>query len=92
MNSFIYLLSDKFFTVKIQIFETGRYQPNIPYEHSTLIVALSCKYEISFFCCLVEKQHPENFQFKAHEPHFNSFPKINNKKKSPLKGNKKVKK
>ena len=80
MNSFIYLLSDKFFTVKIRIFETERYQVNSPYEYFTLITTLSYKYETSLFHRWVEKQHPENYQFKVHELHSYTFPKVNNKK------------
>ena len=83
MNSFIYLLSNKFFTVKLQIFQTEAHKKNSsPYEYFTLITALSCKYETSLFRDWVEKQHPENFQFKAQKLQPYSFPKDNKKNDS----------
>ena len=56
MNSFIYFLSDKFFTVKLQIFETERRKANSPYQYFALITALSCKYETILLRRWVEKQ------------------------------------
>ena len=46
LNSFIYLLTEKLFTVNIQTFETRKRQVTSSYEHFTSITALYCKYEI----------------------------------------------
>ena len=78
MNSFIYLLSDKFFTVNLQISKTERHKANSPHEYFTWITALSLRYETNLFLRWVEKQHPENLQFKAHELHPYRFSKVNN--------------
>ena len=80
MNSFMYLLSDKFFAAKLRISKTERHKANSPHEYFVWITALSCKYETNLFLRWVEKQHPENFQFKAHELHPYRFSKVNNKK------------
>ena len=64
------------FTVKISIFETERHQATSPFEYFTLITALSCNYEISLLQRWVEKYHPKNIQFKAHELHSYSFLKV----------------
>ena len=89
MNSFNYLLIDKSFSVKEQISEKERYNGSSPYQHFILITRLPCKYETTLFRGWVEKQHPENYQFKTHKLPCDSFPKINNKTKSTLTCNKK---